>query len=111
MKSLKTNEWSSPNKPTVLSEILKEDDDNDDDIDTNMQDAIDERMEYKQKRNDPWIKKFMKSSKYNLVDNEGKGDCLFAVIRDAYKGTKDITVEQLREIVSENATQEVFDNF
>ena len=110
-EELKTNEWSSPNKPTVLSEILKEDDDNDDDIDTNMQDAIDERMEYKQKRNDPWIKKFMKSSKYNLVDNEGKGDCLFAVIRDAYKGTKDITVEQLREIVSENATQEVFDNF
>jgi predicted NAD-dependent protein-ADP-ribosyltransferase YbiA (DUF1768 family) len=110
-EELKTDEWSSPNKPTVLSEILKEDDDNDDDIDTNMQDAIDERMEYKPKRNDPWIKKFMKSSKYNLVDNEGKGDCLFAVIRDAYKGTKDITVEQLRGIVSENATQEVFDNF
>ena len=53
----------------------------------------------------------MKSSKYNLIDNEGKGDCLFAVIRDAYKGTKDITVEQLREIVSDNATQPVFDNF
>lgn len=110
-EEIKTDEWSSPNKPTVLSEILKEDDDNDDDVDTNMQDAIDERMEYKPKRNDPWIKKFMKSSKYNLVDNEGKGDCLFAVIRDAYKGTKDITVQQLREIVSENATQEVFDNF
>ena len=110
-EEIKTNEWSSPNKPTVLSEILKEDDDNDDDVDTNMQDAIDERMEYKPKRNDPWIKKFMKSSKYNLVDNEGKGDCLFAVIRDAYKGTKDITVQQLRGIVSENATQEVFDNF
>ena len=76
-----------------------------------MQDAIDERNEYSQKRNDPWIKKFMKSSKYNLIDNEGKGDCLFAVIRDAYKGTKDITVEQLREIVSDNATQPVFDNF
>ena len=38
----------------------------------------------------------MKSSKYNLVDNEGKGDCLFAVIRDAYKGTKNMTFEQLR---------------
>ena len=112
-EEIETNTWSSPNKPTVLSEILKEDDDGDDEGDnnTNMQDAIDERREYKQKRNDPWIKKFMKSSKYNLIDNEGKGDCLFAVIRDAYKGTKDITVEQLREIVSENATQNVFDNF
>lgn len=110
-QEVKTDEWSSPNKPTVLSEILKEDDDNDDEVDTNMQDAIDERSEYNPKRNDPWIKKFMKSSKYNLIDNEGKGDCLFAVIRDAYKGTKDITVQQLREIVSENATQEVFDNF
>jgi predicted NAD-dependent protein-ADP-ribosyltransferase YbiA (DUF1768 family) len=112
-EEIETNTWSSPNKPTVLSEILKEEDDGEDDrgIDTNMQDAIDERSEYNQKRNDPWIKKFMKSSKYNLIDNEGKGDCLFAVIRDAYKGTKDISVEQMRQIVSENATQNVFDNF
>lgn len=110
-EEVEMNQWSSPNKPTVLSEILKEEDDNEDDMDENMQDAIDERREYNPKRNDPWIKKFMKSSKYNLIDNEGKGDCLFAVIRDAYKGTKDITVQQLREIVSENATQDVFDNF
>ena len=108
---IKTDQWSSPNKPTVLSEILKEEDDTDENIESNMQDAIDERNEYEAKRNDPWVKKFMKSSKYNLIDNEGKGDCLFAVIRDAYKGTKDITVQQLREIVSENATQNVFDNF
>ena len=110
-EEVEMNQWSSPNKPTVLSEILKEEDDNEDDMEENMQDAIDERREYNPKRNDPWIKKFMKSSKYNLIDNEGKGDCLFAVIRDAYKGTKDITVQQLREIVSENATQDVFDNF
>ena len=110
-EEVKTDEWTSPNKSTVLSEILKEEEDTDDNIESNMQDAVDERNEYEPKRNDPWVKKFMKSSKYNLIDNEGKGDCLFAVIRDAYKGTKDITVQQLREIVSENATQEVFDNF
>jgi len=114
-EEIKTDEWSSPNKPTILSEILKEDDDDNDNenenISSNMQDAIDERNEYRPQRNDPWIKKFMKSSKYNLIDNEGKGDCLFAVIRDAYKGTKNITVKQLREIVSENATQDIFDNF
>ena len=112
-EEVRTDEWSSPNKPTVISEILKEEDDNDDEenLSENIQNAIDERNEYEPKNRDPWIKKFMKSSKYNLVDNEGKGDCLFAVIRDAYKGTKNMTVEQLREVVSQNATQKVFNNF
>ena len=111
-KEIETDEWSSPNKPKIIDEILKEDDDDDDEESSeNMQDAMDERKEYNPRRNDVWIKKFMKSSKYGLLDNEGKGDCLFAVIRDAYKGHKNITVAQLREIVSENATQEVFDNF
>ena len=97
-EEVKTDEWSSPNSPTVLSEILKEVDDNDNEenLSENIQNAIDERNEYKPKKRDPWIKKFMKSSKYNLVDNEGRGDCLFAVIRDAYKGTKNMTVAQLR---------------
>ena len=112
-KEISTDEWSSPNKPTVLSEVLGDEKENDSEITLkqSMQNAIDERSEYKPKRNDPWIKKFMKSSRYSLLDNEGKGDCLFAVIRDAYKGVKNITVADLRNIVSENATQEIFDNF
>jgi predicted NAD-dependent protein-ADP-ribosyltransferase YbiA (DUF1768 family) len=114
-ESLETDVWSSPNNPTVLSEILKEDDDNEkDDIvisKASMESGMKERSEYKPKKSDEWIKRFMKSSKYKLLDNEAGGDCLFATIRDAYKGKKSITVDQLREEVAKKATQKVFDNF
>ena len=54
----------------------------------------------------------MKNSNYSLLDNEGGGDCFFAVIRDAYKGIeKDITVEKLRQIVSDAANEQVFSDF
>jgi predicted NAD-dependent protein-ADP-ribosyltransferase YbiA (DUF1768 family) len=114
-EELETDTWSSPNKPTVLNEILKEkDDDEKDDLTAHkasMESAMKERGEYKLKKRDEWIKKFMKSSKYKMLDNEAGGDCLFATIRDAYKGNKSITVNQLREIVAKNATQKVFNDF
>ena len=114
-EDLETDTWSSPNDSTILSEILKEKDDEEkDDLVSHkalMDDAMKERVEYKLKKQDEWIKKFMKSSKYKMLDNEGGGDCLFATIRDAYKGDKAITIKQLREIVAKNATQKVFNDF
>jgi predicted NAD-dependent protein-ADP-ribosyltransferase YbiA (DUF1768 family) len=107
---IKLDEWTSPNDTKIIDEILGEDE-NEFDMKKNMQDAITERSEYIEQKNDVWIKKYMKSSRYALLDNEGKGDCLFAVIRDAYKGLKEMTVEDLRKIVSDNATQDVYDNF
>ena len=53
----------------------------------------------------------MKNPHYGLLNNEGGGDCLFAVIRDAFKGIKDITVAHLRKIVSDAADQQVFDTY
>ena len=32
-----------------------------------------------------WVNKYMQSSKYEILDNEGGGDCFFAVLRDALK--------------------------
>jgi predicted NAD-dependent protein-ADP-ribosyltransferase YbiA (DUF1768 family) len=114
-EEIETDQWSSPNDETVLSEILKETDDTEkDDVEMHrkaMEASVEERSSYKEKKRDQWIKKFMKSSKYKLLDNEGGGDCLFATIRDAYKGTKNITVAQLREVLSKHATQKVFNDF
>lgn len=59
-----------------------------------------------------WIQKLMRSNKYGIVDNEGAGDCLFACIRDAYAGIgKVLSIPKLREMVSNSATQELFNNY
>lgn len=59
-----------------------------------------------------WIQKLMRSSKYGIVDNEGGGECLFACLRDAYSGVgRVLSVAKLREIVSLEATDELFMNY
>ena len=77
-----------------------------------MEESIEERKNYKQKGNHNWLQKFMRNKKYSILDNEGSGDCFFAVLRDAFKGlNKDITVQQIRNELSENANQEIFEMF
>ena len=61
---------------------------------------------------DNWVTDFTKDTNFNIVDNEGGGDCFFAVIRDAYKSIdKNFSVKSLRELLSREATQEVFQNY
>ena len=59
-----------------------------------------------------WIEKFTKNNHFGIVDNEGGGDCLFAAIRDGYKYVgKMTTIDKLRKSLSENATEEVYENY
>lgn len=68
---------------------------------------------------DNWFQNFMKNKKYGIVDNEGDGDCLFAVIRDAFKGIgKKVSIAKMRDILSTNLDEktylqykELYDNF
>jgi len=113
---VESGKWSSPNSPRVITEILEEEDTATSKEDMSirmMNDEMKERSRYKSNKTDSWIKQFMKNGSYSLLDNEGKGDCLFAVIRDAFKGTTgdDITVAKLRDILSKAADEKVFQDF
>ena len=66
-----------------------------------------EEIEGEKKR--PWIQHFLHNENYNIVDNEGGGDCLFSSIRDglARVGVKK-TVNEMRKLLAAETTQPVF---
>ena len=74
--------------------------------------AKDITEKYHESSTDTWIDKFMKNKNYNIQDNEGDGDCLFATIRDAFSSiAQQTSVNKLRKKLAEQATQEIFDNY
>ena len=77
-----------------------------------MEEAIKEREAFKFNKTLPWIQRFMKNNNYKIVDNEGKGDCLFAAIRDGLKMSGvHVSVEDMRKILATNATEDIFQNY
>lgn len=59
-----------------------------------------------------WVQKYMTNENYDIIDNEGGGNCFFAVIRDAFEQIgKDTTVEKLRAILSKEVSDELFEQY
>ena len=59
-----------------------------------------------------WVQKYLSNMNYDIVDNEGGGDCLFAAIRDAFESAgKMISVKKLRQMLSKEVTEDVFLNY
>lgn len=77
-----------------------------------MADSVKEKETFKDSKDLPWIQKFMQNNNYKIINNEGKGECLFATIRDGLK-TIDIntSVDDMRKILAEHATNEVYLNY
>ena len=96
----------------ILKKFTAEDDNAIDAIDKTMNTDMMERKKFKKEYQNSWVQNFMKNKLYNIVDNEAGGDCLFAVIRDALKSVDiDVSVSDLRKIISKNADEQVFNNF
>jgi len=70
--------------------------------------------DYKEKKaaTDNWIQQLMKNKEYEILRNEGGGDCLFASIRDAYTQIGyNTTVAKLRQFLSQEATQDMMEQY
>jgi predicted NAD-dependent protein-ADP-ribosyltransferase YbiA (DUF1768 family) len=74
--------------------------------------ARDNRNKYHESKQDTWIQKFMKNINYSITDNEGKGDCFFATIRDAFETIgQQTTVNKLRSKLSDDVNRDLFDDY
>jgi hypothetical protein len=71
-----------------------------------------ENRKFKESTRNTWIENFTKNNNYSIIDNEGGGDCFFAVVRDAYAsiGYK-TTVAKLRAALASELTDDVFQEY
>jgi hypothetical protein len=59
-----------------------------------------------------WLQKHFKNKNFNMVDNEGDGDCFFSTLRDAFKSIKvNVSVVSLRNILSNLMTENNFKTY
>jgi hypothetical protein len=71
-----------------------------------------EHTEYRKLPDQPWIQTHMQNNNFGIKDNEAGGDCLFAVIRDAYRTRgKYVEVPELRRKLAAEATAAVFEGY
>lgn len=70
------------------------------------------RKEFVSSPKNKWIVNFMENENYDIIDNEGGGDCFFAVIRDAFNGVgKETTVDKLRALLSKEADESLYEQY
>jgi predicted NAD-dependent protein-ADP-ribosyltransferase YbiA (DUF1768 family) len=71
-----------------------------------------ENRKFKESTRNTWIENFTKNNNYDIIDNEGGGDCFFAVVRDAFLTIGHKTnVAKLRALVSTELTDDVFQEY
>ena len=74
--------------------------------------AAQERAMYKAQPGQHWLQTYFSNNNYRMIENEGRGDCLFAVIRDALaKVGVAKSVDEMRQLLAQNATEDIFQGY
>jgi len=59
-----------------------------------------------------WIQQFLQNNNYDIENVKGDGNCFFYVVRNAFKSIGiNVTVDNLRQFLADNITQEQFENY
>jgi len=70
------------------------------------------KSEYKESNKTSWIERCMTNNNYDIVETAKDGDCFFSTIVEAYKQVGHITtVDKLRAILSNEVTDEIYNNY
>jgi predicted NAD-dependent protein-ADP-ribosyltransferase YbiA (DUF1768 family) len=65
--------------------------------------------DFKTSSSNKWIENFFKNNNYNIVPNDGAGDCFFYVVRDAFRQIgHNTTVPKLRALLAKELTDDVY---
>ena len=96
----------------INKDALSKEDDNEKDDEEKKEKEIEEEDE-EIADNGLWIQKYMKNSKYDIVDTVTNGDCFFDSVRIALeqRAGESTTIRKLRKMVSDELTDDVFENY
>ena len=76
------------------------------------EESDDEISKYEEDPAHNWVNKYLRSNKYDILDNEGSGDCFFAVLRDALRSVKiETSVKSIREKLSNEVDENIFNTY
>ena len=102
----------TPSQDNSESKDDVEDSDNQSLPEQTLDEAKLEKSQFKQEAGQPWIQSFMKNNNFSIEDVAGDGDCLFTTIHEGLKSVgRDVSVNEMRKILSENATEEIYLNY
>jgi len=71
-----------------------------------------EISKYEEDISNKWINNYLRSNKYEILDNEGGGDCFFAVLRDALRSVKiETSVQSIRAKLANEVDEEILKTY